>query len=106
LILPLVLLISTFELAFWEVAPDVSYSAAYAGRSASALLLFLLGMSVFYTGEAMHRDRELRIEPVLWSVPAPNHVLLLSKYFSTLVLTFSLIVLVALTTIALQLYTG
>jgi hypothetical protein len=106
LILPLVLLISTFELAFWEVAPDVSYSAAYAGRSASALLLFLLGMSVFYTGEAMHRDRELRIEPVLWSVRAHNHVLLLSKYFSTLVLTFSLIVLVALTTIALQLYKG
>jgi ABC-2 type transport system permease protein len=106
LILPLVLLLSTFELAFWEVAPEVSYSAAYAGRTASALLLFLLGMSVFYTGEAMHRDRELRIEPVLWSVPAPNHVLLLSKFLSTLVLTLSFIALVALTAIALQIYKG
>ncbi|HEV7860145.1 MAG TPA: hypothetical protein VGO91_16130 [Pyrinomonadaceae bacterium] len=106
LIIPLVLLLSTFELAFWEVAPGVSYSAAYAGRTAGALLLFLLGMSVFYTGEAMHRDRELRIEPVLWSVPAPNHVLLLSKFLSTLTLTLSLIMLVALTTIALQIYKG
>jgi ABC-2 type transport system permease protein len=105
-ILPLVLLLSTFELAFWEVAPDLSYSAAYAGRTASALLLFMLGMAVFYTGEAMHRDRELRIEPVLWSVPAPNHVLLLSKFLSTLILTLSLITLVALATIALQIYKG
>ena len=105
-ILPLAVILSTLELAFWEVAPDPTYSAAYAGRTANALLLFLLGMSIFYTGEAMHRDRELRVEPVLWSVPAPNSVLLLSKFLATLLLTLSLITLVAMTAIALQFLKG
>jgi ABC-2 type transport system permease protein len=105
-IVPLVIFLSTLELAFYEVVPDVSYSAAYASNTAKNLLLFIFGMTVFYTGEAMHRDRELRIEPVLWSMPAPNYVLLLSKFFATLSLTLSLIALVALTAIALQIYKG
>jgi hypothetical protein len=37
---------------------------------------------------------------------APNHVLLLSKFLSTLALTLSLIALVALATITLQIYKG
>jgi ABC-type transport system involved in multi-copper enzyme maturation permease subunit len=94
------------ELAFYQVVPDVSYSATYASGAAGALLLFLVGMTVFYTGEAMHRDREVRIEPVLWAAPVPNNVLLLSKYFATLLLTLSLVVLVGLTSIVIQLLRG
>ena len=94
------------ELAFYQVVPEVSYAAAYAGNTAKALLLFLLGMTVFYTGEAMHRDREVRIEPVLWSAPAPNNVLLLSKFLATLLLTLALIVLVGLTAIVIQFLRG
>lgn len=105
-LMPLAIFLSILELAFYEVVPDVSYSAAYASSTAKALLLFLLGMTVFYTGEAMHRDRDLRIEPVIWSLPAPNNVLLLSKFLATLLLTFSLIVLVGLTAIAVQLLKG
>src|SRR5207302_6262015 len=68
-LLPLALVLSIFDLAFFRVTPEVSYSATYATSTANAMLLFLIGMAVFYTGEAMHRDRELRIEPVLWSTP-------------------------------------
>lgn len=103
---PLVIFFSTLELAFYQVVPDVSYSATYASSAARAMLLFLVGMTVFYTGEAMHRDREVRIEPVLWAAPVPNNVLLLSKYFATLLLTLSLAVLVGLNSIVIQLLRG
>jgi len=100
-LLPLALVLSILDVAFFRLVPEVSYSATYAGHTANAMLLFLIGMSVFYTGESMHRDRELRIEPVLWATPAPNYVLLLSKFMATLVLTLSFITLtggVAITT--------
>jgi ABC-type transport system involved in multi-copper enzyme maturation permease subunit len=105
-LMPLAIFFSTFELAFYKVVSEVSYSATYASSTTKSLLLFLLGMTVFYTGEAMHRDREVRIEPVLWSAPAPNNVLLLSKFLATLLLTLSLIVLVGLTAIVIQFLRG
>src|SRR5207302_2055394 len=73
ILMPLAIFLSTLELAFYRVVPEVSYSTTYASGTAKALLLFLIGMTVFYTGEAMHRDREARIEPVLWATPAPNN---------------------------------
>lgn len=106
LILPLAIFLSIFEVAFYNIPSDVFYSAAYATNTAKLLLLFLLGMTVFYTGEAMHRDREVRIEPVLWAAPAPNNVLLLSKFLAVLSLTISLIVLVGLAAILIQLVRG
>ncbi|MFY9609747.1 MAG: ABC transporter permease, partial [Blastocatellia bacterium] len=105
-LVPLAVFLSTLELAFYEVVPDTSYSATYATSTATTLLLFLVGMTVFYTGEAMHRDREVRIEPILWAAPVPNSVLLLSKFFATFLLTFSLVVLVGLTSIMIQLLRG
>jgi ABC-type transport system involved in multi-copper enzyme maturation permease subunit len=101
-IMPLAVFLSTLDVAFWSVTPDPSFSAAYAGHTAKSLLLFLLGITIFYTGEAMHRDRDLRIEPLLWSQPAPNYALLLSKFLATLVLTVGLILLVGVITITLQ----
>ena len=79
-VMPLAIFLSILEVAFYNIPPDVSYSAAYATNTAKLLLLFVLGITVFYTGEAMHRDREVRIEPVLWAAPAANSVLLLSKW--------------------------
>jgi ABC-type transport system involved in multi-copper enzyme maturation permease subunit len=105
-LLPLALVLSIFDVAFFRVVPEVSYSATYASGTANALVLFLLGMTVFYTGEAMHRDCEMKIEPVLWATPAPNNVLLLSKFLATLLLTLSLIVLVGLTAIVIQFLRG
>jgi ABC-2 type transport system permease protein len=105
-LMPLAIFLSTLNLAFYRVVPEVSYSATYASGTANALLLFLFGMTVFYTGEAMYRDCELRIEPVLWAMPTPNNVLLLSKFLATLLLTLSLIVLVGLTAIVVQLLRG
>jgi ABC-type transport system involved in multi-copper enzyme maturation permease subunit len=103
---PLITLMCGLELAVYKVVPQLSYSASYASRTENTLLLFLFGIAVFYTGEAMHRDRELRIEPLLWSVPAPNAVLLLSKFAATLLLSLALILPVALTAIGVQLYKG
>ncbi|MGZ8845049.1 MAG: ABC transporter permease [Pyrinomonadaceae bacterium] len=101
-IMPLAIVISTLEVAFWSVAPEPSFSAAYAGNTAKSLLLFLLGITIFYTVEAMHRDRDLKIEPLLWSQAGPNYVLLLSKLLATLALTFALILMVGVIAIALQ----
>ncbi|MFN2511810.1 MAG: ABC transporter permease [Pyrinomonadaceae bacterium] len=105
-IMPLAIFMSILEVAFYEVTPDVSYSAAYATNTVKLLLLFLTGFTVFYTGEAMHRDREVRIEPVLWVVPAQNNVFLLSKFLATLFLTFSLVTLVGLIAIVIQFLRG
>ena len=105
-ILPLAIFLSLLEVAFYNIPSDVSYSAAYATNTAKLLLLFLIGMTVFYTGEAMHRDRELRIEPVLWAAPVPNNVLLFSKFLVVLSLTVSLIVLVGLAAIFIQILRG
>jgi len=102
---PLVVTFSTLELLF-RVAPDGSYSGAYASSTAKTSLLFLIALVVFYTGEAMHRDREVRIEPVLWSVPAPNFVLLLSKFLATLLMSVSLVALIGLTALSIQLVKG
>lgn len=101
-IMPLAIVLSTLDVAFWSVAPEPSFSASYAGNTAKSLLLFLLGITIFYTGEAMHRDRDLRVEPLLWSQAGPNYVLLLSKFLATLLLTFSLMLLVGVITITLQ----
>jgi ABC-type transport system involved in multi-copper enzyme maturation permease subunit len=105
-IMPLAIFLSILEVAFYNIPPDVSHSAAYATNTAKLLLLFLIGITVFYTGEAMHRDREMRIEPVLWAAPTPNNGLLLSKFFATLSLTLSLILLVGLTAIVIQIIRG
>ena len=101
-VMPLAIFLSILEVAFYNIAPDVSYSAAYATNTAKLLLLFVLGITVFYTGEAMHRDREVRIEPVLWAAPPPNNVLLLSKFLATLLLTCGLILAVGIAAIAIQ----
>src|SRR2546421_2473455 len=106
ILLPLALVLSIFDVAFFRVTPEISYSATYATGTANAMVLFLIGISVFYTGEAMHRDRELRIEPVLWSMPASNSVLLMSRFLATLALTLSLVVLVGMTAIATQFLRG
>lgn len=102
-IMPLAIFCSIFEVAFYNLPPDFSHSAAYATNTAKLLLLFLIGLAVFYTGEAMHRDRELRIEPVLWAAPAPNNVLLLSKFLATFLLQAGLITLVGIAGAGIQL---
>jgi ABC-2 type transport system permease protein len=105
-IMPMAIFLSTMELAFYNVVADVSYSVAYASGTAKILLLFLLVITLFYTGESIHRDREVRIEPVLWATPIPTHVLLLSKFLSTFLLALFLITLVGVTAIVIQLTRG
>ena len=105
-IMPLAIVLSNLEVAFYNVPLEVSHSAAYATNTAKLLLLFLVGIAVFYTGEAMHRDCEVKIEPVIWSMPVPNSVLLLSKFLATVVLTVSLMIVVGLIAIVIQLARG
>lgn len=105
-LVPLSILISFLALPFSIVVPGASPSAAFAGSSVRGLLLFLSGVIVFYLGEAMHRDREIRIEPVLWSTPASNSVFLLSKFFAVLFVALVLLVLAAFTAILTQFLRG
>jgi ABC-type transport system involved in multi-copper enzyme maturation permease subunit len=105
-ITPLAVFLPALELAFYRVVPEVSYSATYATGTARTLLFFLIGMTVFYVVESMQRDREVRIEPVLWSKPAPNSVLLLSKFLATFLLMLSVMTIAGLTAIAIQLVRG
>lgn len=105
-VMPVAIFVSILEVAFYNIRADVSYSVAYATNTAKLLLLFLIGLAVFYTGEAMHRDREVKIEAVIWSTPASNSVLLLSKYLATVVLALSLLMIVGLIAILVQLVRG
>jgi ABC-type transport system involved in multi-copper enzyme maturation permease subunit len=99
---PLAIFLSLLEVAFYPIHSDVSLTAAYASNTATSLLIFLIGIAVFYTGEAMHRDREVRIEPFLWTTPVSNSVLILSKFLSTLVLLFGLIAIVGFAAVVIQ----
>jgi ABC-2 type transport system permease protein len=105
-IMPLAIFLSVLEVAFYPIHPDISLAAAYPSNTATSVLIFLIGMAVFYTAEAMHRDREIRIEPFLWTTPASNSVLILSKFFSTLLLLFGLIGSVGVAAVAIQLIRG
>ncbi len=103
---PLIMFLCSLEVAVYQIVPEVSYAATYSSRMANALLLFLSGIAVFYVGETMHRDREAGIEPVLWSAPVSNPVLLLSKFSAALLLSLTLMLLVALTAVSVQVYRG
>ena len=105
-LIPLAIFLSFLSVPFSRIAPEVSYSVTSATNTANMLLLFLACMIVFYVGETMHREREVRIEPVVWSTPAPNSVLLLSKYLAMTLLAFSLAVVGSLTTIVTQFLRG
>ena len=105
-LVPLSIFISFLALPFSITNPGASHSAVFAGSSARGLLLFLLGVIVFYIGEAMHRDREIRVEPVLWSTPASNYVLLLSRFLSVLLVAAMLLVLAGLTAMLTQFLRG
>jgi len=109
LLVPLVVFLSSLEFnSFSNVfgAPFFPLSSIYAPNSVRALLILLGGITIFYTGEVMHRDRELGMEPALWSTPVPDWVLLLSKFAAMFLLACSLVMLTALTAIALQVYRG
>ena len=99
----LVILLCFINLPPYSMVPDVSYSVSFATHSANTLLLLLTSLIVFYAGEAMHRDRELKIEPVIWSTPITNSVLLLSKCLAMVLLSLVLVAVVGLITILVQL---
>ncbi len=105
-LIPLAIFLSFLSVPFSRIAPEISYSVTAASNTANMLLLFLACVIVFYTGEAMHRDRELKIEPVVWSTSAPNSVFLLSKWSAMTLLALSLVIVGSLTTIATQLLRG
>jgi ABC-type transport system involved in multi-copper enzyme maturation permease subunit len=87
-------------------APLFPLSSIYATNSAAGLLVALFGVIVFFTGEAIHRDREMRVEDMLWVQPAPDWTFLLSKFASSFVLSLTLIILSFLTAVAVQLIKG
>ena len=101
-IIPIAVLLSTMEVIFWSVRPNGSYSAAYVTNIAGNSLLFMIGISIFYIGEALQRDRDLKIEPLVWSQPIPNFVLLFSKFLSTLLLVCTLLVSVGFIAVVAQ----
>ena len=105
-LIPLAIVLSFFSVPFSRIAVEVSYSVTSATNTANMVLLLMAGVIIFYMGEAMHRDRELKIEPVVWSAPAPNSVLLLSKCVAMTALALALVLVGGLTTIAIQLFRG
>ena len=105
-LIPLVVLLSIFDLAFFRVDPEISYSVTYATGTGKVLLFFLVGLIIFFTGETMHRDREVKVRPIVWSTPAPNSVLLLSKCFATALLALALLAVVGLVAIVIQVFRG
>lgn len=86
----LVLLLSFINLPPHSMVPEVSYSVMFATGTADTMLFLLSGLIVFYTGESIHRDRELKTVPIVWSMPVPNSVLLLPKCIAMVLLALSL----------------
>ncbi len=105
-VMSLAVFLSVLEVTFWPVSADPTFSAAYAGDTASSMLLFLVGIPIFYIGEAIHRDGDVRVEGLLWSHPIPNYVLLSAKFLSTLLLVFGLIFSVGVVAIVVQILKG
>ena len=105
-LVPLAMVLSFLSVPFSRIAVEVSYSVTSATNTANMMLLLMAGVIIFYMGEAMHRDRELKIEPVVWSAPAPNSVLLLSKCVAMTLVACALVLVGGLTTIATQLFRG
>jgi ABC-type transport system involved in multi-copper enzyme maturation permease subunit len=106
LFLPVVIFFSFFSVPFSRIASEASYSVIAATNTTNSLLLCFACMIVFYMGEIMHRDREVKIEPVVWSTPAPNSVLLLSKCLAMTLLALSLAMLGGATAICAQMLRG
>jgi ABC-2 type transport system permease protein len=105
-LIPLAMLLSFLSVPFSQIAVEVSYSVTSATNTANMLLLFLACVIVFYTGETIHREREVKIERVLWSTPSPNSLWLVSKWVAMTVLALSLVMVGSLTTIVVQLMRG
>lgn len=105
-LISLVILMSIVNLPPHSMVPEVSYSVMFATNTANTLLVLVTGLIVFYTGEAIHRERELKVEPLVWSTPVSNSVLLLSKYFAMVSLIFLLVAVVTLIAIVAQLMRG
>jgi ABC-2 type transport system permease protein len=102
----LVILLSIVNLPPHRMVPEVSYSVMFATNTANTLLVLVTGLIVFYTGETIHRERELKVEPLVWSTPVSNSVLLLSKYFVMVSLILLLVAVVSLIAIVAQLLRG
>lgn len=105
IIVPITMFLCVLELAYFN-GESKSHSAIYAASATQSLLIFLFCIAVFYTGETMHRERELKADSIIWSAPVPNFILLLSKFSAVFLLSLSLTVLVAITAIFLQIYKG
>src|ERR1051325_4345028 len=56
-VMSLAVFLSIFEVTFWPVRADPSFSAAYAGNPAGVMFLFLVGIPIFYIGEATSPPR-------------------------------------------------
>lgn len=105
-VMSLAVFLSILEVTFWPVKADPTFSAAYAVNTAGLMLLFLVGIPIFYTGEAIHRDSDVRVDGLLWSHPIPNYVILSAKFLATLALTLGLVLSVGVIAIAVQLVKG
>jgi ABC-type transport system involved in multi-copper enzyme maturation permease subunit len=106
ILLPIGLLLCVVTLIAFPPAAGSLQTAFYAFRISEMITLFLVAIAVLFIGESMHRDRELRIEPLLWSAPVPNAVLLLSKFVATFLIAIGFSVLVGISGIILQLRRG
>ena len=106
LLLPVVIFFSFFSVPFSRIPVAVSYSVTAATNTSNSLLLLFACMIVFYLGEMMHRDREVKIQPVVWSTPAPNSVFLLSKGMSMTLVALSFAIIGSLIAIVAQLFRG
>lgn len=105
-LIPLAVLLSFLALPFSPGVSAISHSAVFASSTIHGSLIFLLGVIVFNAGEAMHRDREVKVESILWSAPVPNNVFLISRFLATLLLALFLLLLIGLTAAVTQILRG
>lgn len=105
-LLPLSTALCCLEVSMFDAPAGVAPSAAYAEAAARALLLFVCGITAFYAVESMHRDRELRVEPVVWAAPVSDAALLLPKLAAVSLASLLLVTLVDASALAVQVARG
>jgi hypothetical protein len=61
---------------------------------------------VFFTVEALHRDRTVKMEPLLWSTPVANLSLVLPKWIASVLVAVTISMVVAVSAASLQFARG
>lgn len=82
--------------------PIYPVSSEFAQQMVGSLMILLAGTTIFYTGEAFHRDQAHGLRSIIYATPVPNSALLLGKLGAMLILSIGMVLCTYLTGVVSQ----